>query len=205
MEESLQKPKMTDKAEHDYVLVRACIDNNDQKAYAELLDRYRDSLYFMMLRMVGHEEDADDLTMEAFAKAFSKLHQYQHEFAFSTWLFKIASNNCIDFMRKRKANTISIDKNMSDAEGKEFSFDLPSTNLTPEEDLHRKQKMQNMRAIVDKLKPHYKQLIDMRYFQELSIEEIMKKMDMPEGTVKAQLFRAREFMANILQNSEHRM
>ncbi len=199
------KPKMTEKAEHDYVLVKAALENGDQKAYAELMDRYRDSLYFMMLRMIGHADDADDLTIEAFGKAFSRLHQYQHTFAFSTWLFKIASNNCIDFMRKKKMQTFSLDKTISDSEGKEYSIDVASTNLTPDEDLEKKQKIQKMREVVDKLKPHYKQLIEMRYFQELSIEEIMDKLNLPEGTIKAQLFRAREFLANILQNSEHKL
>ena len=93
---------LSDKAMYDYRLIRAAIDTKDQKAYAELMDRYRDSICFMLLKMVNNRDDADDLTIEAFGKAFKKLHQYTPNYAFSTWLFKIASNNCIDFIRKKK-------------------------------------------------------------------------------------------------------
>src|SRR5687767_2230789 len=96
---------LSEKAQHDYKLVRLAIDNADQKAYAELMVRYRDSVYFMLMKMVNNKDDADDLTIEAFGKAFKRLHQYTPNFAFSTWLFKIASNNCIDFIRKKKKNT----------------------------------------------------------------------------------------------------
>ncbi len=205
MTEEELKPKLTEKALHDTILIRAALDNGDQRAYAELLERYRDSLYSMMLRMVCHEDDADDLTIEAFGKAFKRLDQYQTNFAFSTWLFKIASNNCIDFMRKRKSNTLSLDTPITNEEGDSLIIDVPSSNLTPEEDLVKKQKMKLMRDVVIHLKPHYRQLIEMRYFEELSIEEICAKMEMPEGTVKAQLFRARDFLANVLRKSEHKI
>ena len=99
-------PELSDKAMLDYRLVRAAIDRGDQKAYAQLMDRYRDSIYFMLLKMVNNRDDADDLTIEAFGKAFNKLHQYTPNYAFSTWLFKIASNNCIDFIRKKKKNLL---------------------------------------------------------------------------------------------------
>ena len=95
-------PDLSEKALIDYRLVRAAIDHGDQKAYAQLMDRYRDSIYFMLLKMVNDRDDADGLTIEAFGKAFNKLHQYTPNYAFSTWLFKIASNNCIDFIRKKK-------------------------------------------------------------------------------------------------------
>ena len=95
-------PKLTEKGQRDYKLIRLALDNGDQHAYAELMNNYRDSLYFTMLRMTGDPHDADDLTIEAFGKAFKNLFQYTSEYAFSTWLFKIATNNCIDFMRKKK-------------------------------------------------------------------------------------------------------
>src|SRR5438477_4966571 len=101
-------PNLSEKAQADFKLVNQAI-KGDQKAYAELLGRYRDSIYFMLLKMVNNRDDADDLTIEAFGKAFKRLNQYTPNFAFSTWLFKIASNNCIDFIRRRKKNTISID------------------------------------------------------------------------------------------------
>lgn len=93
---------LTTKAVYDYKLVQLAISKGDQKAYAELLQRYRESVYFMMLKMVNNKDDADDLTIEAFGRAFKKLEQYTPNYAFSTWLFKIASNNAIDFLRKKE-------------------------------------------------------------------------------------------------------
>src|SRR3954470_18585262 len=102
-------PNLSEKAQVDYKLVQLAV-KGDQKAYAELMLRYRDSIYFMLLKMVNNKDDADDLTIEAFGKAFKRLNQYTPNFAFSHWLFKIPSNNCIDFIRKKKKNTFSIDK-----------------------------------------------------------------------------------------------
>jgi RNA polymerase sigma factor (sigma-70 family) len=192
---------LSDKAVYDYALVRRALDHADQKAYAELMTRYRDSVYFMLLKMVNNKDDADDLTIEAFGKAFKRLDQYTPNFAFSTWLFKIATNNCIDHIRKKKNNTFSIDKPFQDDEGGEMTMDLRSEQLDPEEKVMKKQKVMMMREVVDKLKPRYKMLIEMRYFEELSYEEIAEKLELPLGTVKAQLFRAREFLQNILKNS----
>ncbi len=195
-------PNLSEKALHDYKLVRAAIDVGDQKAYAELMSRYKDSIYFLLLKMVNNRDDADDLTIEAFGKAFRNLHQYTPDFAFSTWLFKIASNNCIDFIRKKKKNTFSIDKPMESDEGSEMTMDLKSSWLDPEEQMIKKQKSIILRDVVEKLKPRYRTLVELRYFKEFSYEEIATELNLPIGTVKAQLFRAREFLYNILKNSE---
>ncbi len=193
---------LSEKAVYDYKLIRSALDKGDQKAYAELMGRYRDSVYFMLLKMINNKDDADDLTIEAFGKAFKRLAQYTPTYAFSTWLFKIASNNCIDFIRRRRMITFSIDKTFENDEGAELGVDLRSTGLTPEEHFVKKQKVQLMRDVVEKLKPRYRVLVEMRYFEELSYEEISEKTELPLGTVKAQLFRAREFLATILKNSE---
>ena len=194
-------PRLTGKAQRDYELVKAALGKGEQNAYAELMKNYRDSLYFMMLKMTNNPEDADDLTIEAFGKAFKNLHQYTPEFAFSTWLFKIASNNCIDFIRKKRLNEpVSI--NMIDLadNGDDLADMLPATSRTPEEDIIRQQKIQALREIIDRLKPHYKKLIQLRYYDERSYEEISSELNLPIGTVKAQLFRAREFLYHILKN-----
>ncbi len=190
------------KAVYDYTLIRAALDKGDQKAYAQLMERYRDSVYFMLLKMVNNKDDADDLTIEAFGKAFKRLDQYAPTYAFSTWLFKIATNNCIDFIRRKKMIIYSIDKKFENADGDQMSVDIKALELNPEENMVKKQKVLLMRSVVDKLKPRYKQLVEMRYFEELSYEEISDKLNLPLGTVKAQLFRAREFLANILRNTE---
>jgi RNA polymerase sigma-70 factor (ECF subfamily) len=196
---------LTDKGVRDFKLVQRAIDVGDQKAYAELMKNYRDSLYFMLLKMTNNPHDAEDLTIEAFGKAFKKLHQYTPDYAFSTWLFKIASNNCIDFIRKKKKYTFSIDHGLDDELGTELANRIPAEDLDPEEELVKKQKIKLMREVVERLKPHYRTLIELRYFSEFSYEEIAVELNLPLGTVKAQLFRAREFLYQILKNSKEKI
>ncbi len=198
-------PNLSDKALKDYNLVRNAIDNADQKAYAELMSRYKDSIYFMLLKMVNNRDDADDLTIEAFGKAFKNIKQYTPDYAFSTWLFKIATNNCIDFIRKKRKQTFSIDKGIETDDGGELNIDIRSNQLDPEENMMKKQKVMMMRDVVERLKPRYKKLVELRYFQERSYEEIAEELSLPLGTVKAQLFRAREFLYQIMKNSEHKL
>ncbi|MDQ3050439.1 MAG: sigma-70 family RNA polymerase sigma factor [Bacteroidota bacterium] len=198
-------PNLSDKALKDYNLVKKAIENGDQKAYAELMSRYKDSIYFMLLKMVNNRDDADDLTIEAFGKAFKNIRQYTPDYAFSTWLFKIATNNCIDFIRKKRKQTFSIDKGIETDDGGELNIDIKSNQPDPEENMMKKQKVMMMRDVVERLKPRYRKLVELRYFQERSYEEIAEELSLPLGTVKAQLFRAREFLYQIMKNSEHKL
>ena len=192
---------LSEKAVYDLDLVRRAVDKNDQKAYAELMSRYRDSIYFMLLKMINNKDDAEDLTIEAFGKAFNRLHQYTPNFAFSTWLFKIASNNCIDWIRKqKKKRMLSIDAPIGTDDGDEMHIELKGQGPDPADVAIRNQKNELMREVVDKLKPRYRQLVELRYYQEYSYEEIAQELDLPLGTVKAQLFRAREFLMNLLDS-----
>ncbi|MBI4946971.1 MAG: sigma-70 family RNA polymerase sigma factor [Bacteroidetes bacterium] len=200
MEKDLNS-NLTVKGIYDWKLVQRALNQNDQKAYAELMGRYKDTIFFMLLKMVKSRDDADDLTIEAFGKAFKRLSQYTPDFAFSTWLFKIATNNCIDFIRKRKA-AVSLDKTYENADGDEFSFEPKSDTLNPEEKAIKKQKIQLMQSVVEKLQPRYRVLVELRYFQERSYEEIAKELDLPIGTVKAQLFRARDLLYHTLKNMQ---
>ena len=193
---------LSEKARYDYILVRKAVDQGDQKAYAELMSRYRDSIYFMLLKMINNKDDAEDLTIEAFGKAFKRLHQYTPNYAFSTWLFKIASNNCIDWIRKQKKKTLSIDNPIGTDDGDEMTIEIRSHGPDPADVVIRDQKSAVMREVVDKLKPRYRTLIELRYYKEYSYEEIADELDLPLGTVKAQLFRAREFLMNMLNNSK---
>lgn len=195
---------LTDKAKRDYRLVLSARENGDQKAYAELLNNYRDSLYFLLLKMTNNPTDAEDLTIEAFGKAFRKLDQYSPEYAFSTWLFKIAANNCIDFLRKSK-RIVFADAQGEDHGDDDYQVEIAATSLDPSEKVIEKQKIQLMREVVEKLKPHYRNLIELRYFKEWSYEEIATELDLPLGTVKAQLFRSREFLYQILKHDEEKI
>ena len=200
MSEPISIDHLSEKAKYDYSLVLKATQNKNQQAFTELMDRYKDSIYFMLLKMVNNKDDAEDLTIEAFGKAFNRLHQYTPNYAFSTWLFKIATNNCIDFIRKKKKNVLSIDNRFENEEGDSLMIELKSSGRDPEQEAMRKQKINLMREVVTKLKPRYQKLVELRYFKELSYEEISKELDLPLGTVKAQLFRAREFLYNIMVN-----
>ncbi len=192
---------LTKKAQRDYKLVIKARENGDQKAYAELLNNYRDPLYFLLLKMTNNPTDAEDLTIEAFGKAFRNLHQYAPDYAFSTWLFKIAANNCIDFLRKSKRIIFADSPNKESDDQDDYPLNIPATTKDPEEKVIEKQKIKLMRKIVEELKPHYKHLIELRYFKEWSYEEIATELDLPLGTVKAQLFRSREFLYQIIKNA----
>ncbi len=191
-------PNFSIRAKEDFDLVRLALELQDQSAYARLLSRYRDSIYFMVLKMVHDPDDADDLTIEAFGKAFSNLDKYSPDFAFSTWLYKIALNNSIDWIRKRKLETLSIDEPVESESGDNYSIEIKSHSLDPEEKYIKEQRARLMRELIDKLNPKYKMLIEMRFFDELSYEEIAEKTNLPLGTVKAQLFRAKDLLYQVL-------
>jgi RNA polymerase sigma factor (sigma-70 family) len=205
MDELENNERLTTKAVYDYKLVRAALDKGDQKAFAELLQRYRESVYYMMLKMCNNKDDAEDLTIEAFGRAFKKLDQYSPDYAFSTWLFKIASNNAIDFIRRKKQMTsVSLDNRIDNTESREHSSNMKANVPDPEENFIKKQKVELIRLLVDNLKPKYKEMIELFYFREMSHEEISKKLNLPIGTIKAQLFRARDLLYNALKNRKEK-
>ncbi len=193
-------PNLSDKAQQDYALVEAAL-RGEEKAFARLLSKYKDAIYYMLLKMVNNKSDAEDLTIEAFGKAFKNLHQYSPHYAFSTWLFKIASNNCIDFLRKRRGVTISIE-NTQENNDNDPPIKLKSIDPDPEQKLIRIQKAILLRRIVHRLKPRYRTLVELRYFREYSYEEIANELNLPLGTVKAQLFRAREMLFKMIESTE---
>ncbi len=193
-------PNFSDKAKRDYKIVLRAV-KGEQKAFAELMDLYRDSLYFMLLKMVNAKRDAEDLTIEAFSKAFKNLQLYTPTYAFSTWLFKIASNNAIDFLRKKKAQQKHIYiVNQQDDNVMESTVSLVASTPDPEEQMIMKQKEKLMRHVVQKLNPLYRKLIELRYFKEMSYIEIAEELDLPIGTVKARIHRSRELLFNTLKD-----
>ncbi len=189
-------PNFSANALNDFNLVGKAKEG-DQKAYAELMQRYKDSIYFMALKMVNNKDDAMDLTVETFGKAFENIEKYKPDFAFSTWLFRIATNNCIDFIRKKRVSLVSINS-MVDDDGDDRPLQIKADTLNPEETSIKKQQQEQLKIIVDKLPMRYRTLIVLRYFEEQSYEEIAQQLDLPLGTVKAQLFRARDLLSNIL-------
>lgn len=192
---------LSQKAKDDLILVERA-KKGDEKAFASLMNRYRDSIYYMLLKMVNNPYDADDLTIEAFGKAFRNLDSYTPKFAFSTWLFKIATNNCVDFIRKKQLSPTPLDyvQDIADGPTVNIQSDLPD----PEESLINHQKIAALKDIVNQLKPRYKSLIELRYYKEYSYEEISNELNLPIGTVKAQLFRAKTLLYNIIIKTGNR-
>ncbi|MBC6697719.1 MULTISPECIES: RNA polymerase sigma factor [Hymenobacter] len=202
MEVNNQEKQFSAKAKHDFKLIRAAVENGDEKAYAELMQIYKKPVYHVVLKMVRNPDDADDLTIEAFAKAFRNLHKFNPEFAFSTWLFRIATNNCIDFIRKNKIKTMSIDSAIKIDNGDEITIDFRDQNLNPQETTIKNQKIEIMQHVVSRLPDKYQRLVTLRYFDELSYEEIAQELKAPLGTVKAQLHRARELLFDMVKNKK---
>ena len=196
-------PNLSENARHDFELVLAARSGNE-KAFAQLMKRYKDAIYFMLLKMVYNKEDAEDLAIEAFGKAFANISQYEPQFAFSTWLFRIASNNAIDHLRKKRVNTIPLDTSTGrdSHAGIDYNYNPPSEADNPEDSLIKTQKANVLHKAVSMLKPRYRKLLELRYFNEYSYSEIAEELDLPLGTVKVQLFRSREMLLEIIKKTE---
>jgi len=196
------KKQFSPKALEDFDLIDKAIIDKDQQAFASLMDRYRKPVYHMILKMVRNVDDAEDLTIEAFAKAFKNLHRFKKDYTFSTWLFRIATNNSIDFIRKKKLETMSLDTSFTDDSGEAVSIDVQDKGLNPQEETIKSQKIELIQMFVTRLPAKYQRLVRLRYFDELSYEEIAEELEAPLGTVKAQLHRARELMYDLVKGSE---
>jgi RNA polymerase sigma factor (sigma-70 family) len=170
--------RLSPKAAEDYQLVKAAIEG-DQQAYSTLLDRYRPSVYNHLFKMVRNHDDAEDLTIEAFGKAFNKLSTYAPHYAFSTWLFKIAVNNCIDHIRKKRMHFLSIDQPMESNGDRDFTGTIRNYARNPEEEIIRQQRLQMVRKVLSQLSTKYRLMIELRYYEELSYEEIDTLMQNP--------------------------
>ena len=192
-----------EKAQRDYQLFLAARDRGDQRAYADLMRYYREPIYLMLLRMTHSPVDADDLTIEAFGKAFRQLSSYTPQNTFATWLFSIASNHGIDFIRRQHMRLVPLNSMSVTDEDDAYEYPFPSDDPTPEEELITRQRDKIVRDLVDRLAPRYRRIVNMRYFYELSYEEIAKQLNIPLGTDKIQLRRARLLLAEIIKSQKH--
>lgn len=192
----------SNKALEDFDLIDRAVLDKDQQAYATLMKRYKKAVYFMILKMIRDADDAEDLTMEAFAKAFRNLERFKKDYTFSTWLFRIATNNTIDFIRKKKLKTMSLNNTLSDDSGNSVNIDIEDDDNNPQDQFIRSQRIDMVRIFVDKLPAKYRKLVQLRYFDELSYEEIAQELEKPLGTVKAQLHRSRELLFEIASGKE---
>lgn len=193
-----QEATPSESSEKDRLLVEQAL-AGDESAYQTLMDKYKNALYHHVRRMVRDRAEIDDLVQETFIKAFSALDSYSTQYAFSTWLYKIATNHTIDYLRKRKIPTYSINKPIQTKEG-EMEYELPDTTYRPDRHIVEDQRRSLIQEAIDALPPKYYRVIVMRHQQEKSYEEIAKELDLPLGTVKAHIFRARELLNKYLRD-----
>ena len=178
--------------EEDSTLIKRAL-AGDQKAFHKLRFKYYDAIFKLINRMIRNREEVEDLTQEAFIKAFTSLNRFDNQYSFSTWLYKIATNNSIDYIRKKKLQTFSINKPI-ESEESDYSFELPDTNLEPDQELIASQRKKMLDEAMNSLPPKYRQVILMRHVDEKEYQEIAKTLELPLGTIKAHIFRARELL-----------
>lgn len=186
----------------DDKLVKKAIGGNEN-AYAKLVEKYERSLYFHILKMIKDREQVEDLVQETFVKAFDNLNSYSTNYAFSTWLYRIATNHTIDYLRKKKLKTLSIDQPKQTKDG-EMEMQLPDENASTDRDIIRKQRQKIVQNAIDNLPKKYREVIKMRHMEEKSYKEIAKLRDLPLGTVKAHIFRARELLYKALKDKKEK-
>ena len=196
------KKQFSENALQDFQIIDQAVNEQDEQAYAMLMERYKKPVYHMILKMVRNVDDAEDLTIEAFTKAFKNLYKFKKDYTFSTWLFRIATNNSIDFIRKKKLDTMSLNTAYQDESGANVTIDVKDKNLDPQEEAIKAQKIDLVQLFVTKLPAKYQRLVRLRYFSELSYEEIARELEAPLGTVKAQLHRARELLQDLIRNKK---
>ena len=188
---------MNSEEKTDYELIDEAIDGNEA-SYGIIMERYKNSLHGIIYRMVRNQEETQDLVQEAFIKAYKALRTFNKQYSFSTWLFKIASNNCIDQLRKKRLSTISIDAPSETMDGS-ITQDIPDSTYNPEKDIIRNEVINTIHHTIDQLPKKYREVINLRHKQDKSYEEIAKELDLPIGTVKARIFRAREILKKSLR------
>ncbi|MCS6807457.1 MAG: sigma-70 family RNA polymerase sigma factor [Bacteroidota bacterium] len=173
----------------------------EQSAFKLLEKKYRASITSLIRRMMAsHPNDVDDLVQETFIKAFQALKNFNNEYAFSTWLYKIASNHCIDFLRKKRLKTFSIDQPIETKEGT-IEYEIYDDSTRPDSELHSRERTALIRQAIDELPEKYRVVIQMRHEEDMDYQEIANRLGIPLGTVKAHLFRARAMLYKKLRKN----
>jgi RNA polymerase sigma-70 factor (ECF subfamily) len=170
----------------------------DQQAFAEIVGLYQDKLYHMAFRMLGSRQEAEDVVQEAFLRVYRNLDRYDEGMKFSTWIYRIATNLCIDRLRKRKA-TYSLDAESTEHEGLDGYAVIPSDDRTPESEMLLSETQRIVRQAIDTLPAKYKSVMVLRYLHDLSLQEIGEVLDMPVTTVKTRVHRGREYLRKKLE------
>ena len=168
--------------------------NGDQVAFTFLLDNYWNEVYGFMLKRTENETDAEDITIETFSKAFDKIATYNPEYQFNTWIIAIAKNVHIDMLRKKKS---SLFVDISDNDDRQ-AYNVADSSPTAEDKLITEQNLSQLLRYIKEMKPHYQEVIQLRYFQEMSYQEISEQLQEPLSNVKIKLLRAKKLLAEII-------
>lgn len=166
---------------------------NDQIAFNFLLDTFWNDVYAFQLKRTGNENDSEDITIQTFSKAFDKINTYKEDYKFKTWLITISKNIHIDLVRKQKKSIRNTSKDDDD-----YFFDIVDNSPTPEDKIITEQNLAKLLRDIKKLKPHYQEVINLRYFQEFSYKEISEELKEPINNVKVKLLRAKKLLAAII-------
>jgi RNA polymerase sigma-70 factor (ECF subfamily) len=181
----------------DEVLVRRCL-AGDEKSYRELVERYQAQVLSLATRMVRRQEDAEDLTQETFVRMFRALDRYDPTRSFPAWLFTIASRLCIDHLRRRKFDPVPLTQHDRRTD-EEYDIDVEDPGLTPDVQAVHAEEERRAGDLIESLPPHYRIVVMLRHQQDLSYEEIAEALNLPLGTVKARIHRARALLKQRLE------
>lgn len=192
----------SESSREDDVLVGKAIGGNEA-AYKKLVEKYERALFFHILKMVKDREQVEDLVQESFVKAFDNLNSYSTNYAFSTWLYRIATNHTIDYLRKKKLQTLSIDEPVKTRDG-DMQMQLEDETAETDRRIIRNQRQVIVQNAIENLPEKYRKVIEMRHMEEKSYQEIADILDLPLGTVKAHIFRARELLYKELKDKRHK-
>jgi RNA polymerase sigma-70 factor (ECF subfamily) len=195
----MDKYTATQKHEDDLIIIRSVL-SGDSSQFALLWQKYNKQIFANVLKLVRSIDDADDIVQDTFLKAFNALHSYNQTFPFPAWLYKIASNTCIDYFRRKRIRPISIDN--INREGGDIYDIIPDKSTPIDVNIINNETKEELLKAVEQLPLRFKQCIQLRHFEELSYEEISIKMNLPLGTVKITLFRARKMLLNMLSNKD---
>jgi len=186
----------------DYALIdQICGGNPHERdqAYKRLLNKYRGQIFNLILKIIHNQNEVEDLVQETFSKAFNSIENFNKEYAFSTWLYRIATNSSIDYLRKRRLKTYSLDNPITTKDD-EYTIEIPDSSGEPGKNIIQSQRDALVRDAIKNLPPKYRRVIEMRHLNERTYEEIASELSLPLGTVKAHIFRAREMLYKMLRD-----
>lgn len=192
MEKRIKDIKSQESQQEDFDAIRRAIDG-ESGAYTFLQKKYKKIVLTLIRRMIKDEDDVDDLVQETFIKAFSALNTFQYGYSFSSWIYRIASNNCIDFLRKKRFTMVSISSQYDDSD-EDHEIEIKDNSYQPDISLMNDEKKQLLLDAIEKLPENYREIIKMRHEEDMDYKEISDKLNLPLGTVKAHLFRARKIL-----------